>query len=133
MKTIGRRPRTIEHLLAYRMLRQSALIAWAEEFRTALNTYFNSHNKYQKDWSKENFLWVEMNENDENMIRNMIRYIKTHPAWTVREENIVKSISSTSVSDWRQIILEGKLPGAIQPIYDPMTGGQILIKATQMR
>ncbi len=124
---------TIEHLLAYRMLRQSALIAWAEEFRTALNTYFNSNNKYQKNWSKENYLWVEMNENDENMIRNMIRYIKTHPAWTVREENIVKSISSTSVSDWRQIILEGKLPGAVQPIYDPMTGGQILIKATQMR
>ena len=124
---------TFEHLLAYRMLRQSALIAWAEEFRIAINTYLNSHNKYKKDWSKENYLWVEFDDNDIVMIRKMIKFIKTHPAWCVKEENVVKNISTTSVSDWRQIILEGKLPGALKPIYEPMNGGQILIKSLQMK
>jgi hypothetical protein len=63
------------------------------------------------------------------MIRKMIKYIKTHPAWTVQQENIIKLISTTSVTDWRTIILEGKLPGATQAIYEPMNGGNILIKS----
>lgn len=123
---------TIDHLLAYRMLRQSALIAWAGEFKTALNTYFNSHNKYLKNWSTEKYLWIEHDDNDKIMIRKMIRFIKSHPAWTVKQENIVKLISTTSVTDWRTIILEGKLPGATEAIYEPMNGGQILIKATSI-
>ena len=124
---------TLDHLLAYRMLRQSSLIAWAGEFKTALNTYFNSHNKYQKNWSTEKYLWVDIVDTDKEMIRKMIKYIKTHPAWTVQQENIIKLISTTSVTDWRTIILEGKLPGTTQAIYEPMNGGNILIKSINIK
>lgn len=124
---------TLDHLLAYRMLRQSALIAWVEQFRTALNTYFNSRNKYKGNWSNEKYLWVDIDNDDMLIIRKMIRFVKTHPAWTAQEENVVKLISSTSVGDWRNIILHGKLPGATQAAYEPYNGGQILVKAATLK
>jgi len=67
------------------------------------------------------------------MIRKIIKYIRSNSAWSEKEEVIVKLILTTSVSDWRQIILEGKLPSRPQSIYDPINGGQILIKAAAIR
>ncbi len=124
---------TNDHLLAYRMLRQASLISWAEQFRDAVNTYINSNTKYKKDWHKEKYLWAELDQNDFLTIRAMIKYIKTHPAWTVKEDNMVNQISTTKVNDWREIIIEGKLPGAVQSIYDPMNSGKILEKALVIR
>ena len=124
---------TNDHLLAYRMLRQAPLISWAEQFRDAVNTYINSNTKYKKDWHKEKYLWAELDQNDFLTIRAMIKYIKTHPAWTVKEDNMVNQISTTKVNDWREIITEGKLPGAVKAIYDPMNSGKILEKALVIR
>ena len=66
------------------------------------------------------------------MILKIIKYIRSNSAWSEKEV-IVKLILTTSVSDWRQIILEGKLPSRPQSIYDPINGGQILIKAAAIR
>jgi hypothetical protein len=124
---------TTEHLLAYRMLRQAPLIAWAEQFRDAVSTFINSKNKYQKDWHKEKFLWADLDDNDFKIIRNMIRFIKSHPSWTVEEENLVNQISTTKVNDWRLIINEGKLPGVVDSLYSPMNSGEILSNAVKMQ
>jgi hypothetical protein len=124
---------THDHLLAYRMLRQSALIAWAEQFRDALVTHLISRNKYQKDWHKKKFLWVKFEDEDLKLTRKMIRYIKSHPAWTAKETNLVNQLTTTKVGDWRTIITEGKLPGSPRALYDPMNSGQILSKAITMR
>lgn len=124
---------THDHLLAYRMLRQPALIAWAEQFRDALVTYLISRNKYHKDWHKKKFLWVQFDSKDVEITRKMIRYVKSHRAWVAKEPHLVNQLTTTKVGDWRTIITEGKFPGSPDAMYDPMNSGQILSKAITMR
>jgi hypothetical protein len=122
---------TLDHLVAYRMCRQSVMQAWAEQLREAIVIHLSGHARYQRDWSTNRFLWAHIDEEDWNIIGRMIDVVRAHPAWTVKESSIASALATTKLGDWRQIILDGKLPGATDPLYEPMNGGNIYEKAVR--
>lgn len=123
---------TLDHLTAYRMCRQAVMQTWAEQLREAIVIHLSGHSRYQSDWSRNRFFWAHIDEEDWNIIGRMIDVVRAHPAWTVKESSIASALATTKLGDWRQILLEGKLPGTADALYDPINGGKIYAKAVRM-
>jgi hypothetical protein len=123
-----------EHLIAYRLCRQSAMVIWVEEFKKALSILLKTKNKYDEaSWSEERVLWVNMDDSDYDKIGKMFAVIRDHKIW--REKNnaeIISSLSSTKISDWRNLLLNGKLPGREDKLFDPLNDTTIFNKAIKL-
>jgi hypothetical protein len=125
---------TDEHLIAYRLCRQSAMVIWVEEFKKALSILLKTKNKYEEaSWSEERVLWVNMDDSDFEKVGKMFVVIRDHKIW--REKNnkeIISSLGSTKISDWKNLLLNGKLPGREDKLFDPLNDTIIFNKAIKM-
>jgi hypothetical protein len=101
------------HLRAYRLCRASALIVWSEELMRAIALLLNTLTKYEVgSWAQSRPFWATIDQPVWERIRKMIRVVRDHKIWGERTNtDIMQAITSTRQKDWREILLEGRLPG----------------------
>ena len=108
-------PETIpdSHLRAYRLCRAPAMIIWTEELARAVALLLNTLSKYQaSEWPKDRPLWAVIEVPVWDRIRKMIRVVRDYKIWAERSNpEILGAISSTRQRDWKEILLQGRLPG----------------------
>ena len=122
---------TDDHLIAYRICRQAAMVIWVEEFKKALSILLKAKNKYEDAlWSKERVLWANIDDTDLEIISKMFTVIRDHKIWKEKNNGaIISSLGSTKISDWRNLLLNGKLPGREEKLFDPINDTIIFNKA----
>lgn len=115
------------HLAAYRICRRPAMIVWVDQLQKAIVRMFKTKDKYDKaDWADERVLWVEMDSQDSKMIRRMFQVIQQHKIWIEKDNaETVQALASTRQRDWREILLDGKLPGRPEKSLSPLTDTKI--------
>lgn len=101
------------HLRAYRLCRASAMIIWTEELMRAIALLLNTLSKYEASkWPKERPLWASIEPAAWDRIRKMIRVVRDHKIWGERTSpEMLGAMSSTRQRDWKEILLQGRLPG----------------------
>jgi hypothetical protein len=108
-------PETIpdSHLRAYRLCRAPAMIIWTKEVARAVALLLNTLTRYQfGEWANDRPLWAEVESGVWDRIRKMIRVVRDHKVWGERTSpEILGAISSTRQRDWKEILLQGRLPG----------------------
>jgi len=112
-----------DHLRAYRMCRQAAMIVWMGELYRAISLLLSIKRRYEDvHWPDDGrVLWADIKEEDWDSIRKMIRGISQHKLWIEKyNPEILNNISSTKQKDWKEIILKGRLPGRIESIFTPI-------------
>jgi len=104
---------TDSHLRAYRLCRASALIIWTEELMRAIALLLNTLSKYEVGaWAQSRPLWATIDQPVWERIRKMVRVVRDHKIWGERTNpDILQAVTSTRQKDWREILLEGRLPG----------------------
>lgn len=111
------------HLRAYRICRKSAMVIWVKELKRAIQLLLNAKTRYlQGAWAEKRPLWVEIQSEDWEQIRKMIRAIRDHKIWGERlNPEIVAAVASNRQKDWEEILLKGTLPGrrdVLLPLLD---------------
>ncbi len=101
------------HLRAYRLCRAAALIVWSEELMRAIALLLNTLTRYEVGaWAQQRPLWAPIDPQVWERIRKMVRIVRDHKIWGERSNgDILQAITSTRQKDWREILLEGRLPG----------------------
>ena len=124
-----------EHLIAYRMCRAPAMVVWITELKKAISRLLKSRNKYYKNnWSEKRILWAEVNDEEWKIIRNMIKVIWMHQVWKQREnKDVLLALRSTRQMDWKEILLDGRLPGREERLFSPLRDTDIYDTAIDMR
>lgn len=107
------------HLRAYRLCRRAAAAVWIEEFKLAVALLLNTRQRYQDGrWQQDRPLWAEVQEEDWEAIQKMLRRIAQHKIWSVRSGNeVLSALRSTRQMDWKELLLEGRLPGREDPMF----------------
>lgn len=118
------------HLIAYRMCRSAAMVIWIGELKKAIARLLITKDKYHKNaWSEKRVFWAEIGEQEWKIIRNMIKVIKMHQVWKQKEnKEVLSQLRSTRQMDWKQILLDGRLPGTEEigeRLFDPLTDTKI--------
>lgn len=110
------------HLRAYRLCRRSAMIIWTKELKRAIQLLLGMKTRYAPaSWGEKRPLWAEMEPEDWQQIRTMIRGIRDHKVWGERvNPAIVNAMASTKQKDWMDILLKGTLPGRPEQLLPPM-------------
>jgi hypothetical protein len=116
----------IDHLRAYRLFRKPALKVWAETLRDSMGQYLVIKNKYQKDWYKERPLWADIDVTEWEAIRRGVRAIVGHKIWGETQKDLVSVLASTRQKDWTLMLLEGKLPGRPDKLYQELNTAAVL-------
>jgi hypothetical protein len=113
---------TNTHLTAYRICRAAAMVVWMEQLKIAVVRLLKSRSRYERDqWSEERAFWVEMKEQDWSTIRAMLMVIRDHQIWIQKENpQVISAISSTRQREWREILLDGRLPGRSERLFQPL-------------
>ena len=111
---------SLDHLRAYRLFRKPALKVWAETLRGAMCQYLVIKNKYGKDWHKDRPLWAEIQPDEWDAVRRGLRAIIGHKVWAETQKDLVGVLASTRQKDWASILLEGKLPGRPEKLYQEL-------------
>ena len=88
------------------------MIIWTEEVARAVALLLNTLSKYRaSEWPKDRQLWAEVEPAVWERIRKMIRVVRDHKVWGERTSpEILGAISSTRQRDWKEILLQGRLP-----------------------
>jgi hypothetical protein len=122
-----------EHLRAYRMCRQASLSIWAKELKSAISSLLDTRSKYKDaNWREISPLWADIDEQEWKRIRKMINVISQHKIWTEKvNQEIITAISSTKQSDWKEILLKGRLPGTAVAKYSPLNKNYIFDHSTE--
>lgn len=116
-----------DHLAAYRLCRAAPMVVWTEQLRKAVTLLLKSHPGYYKDdWSEERPLWIKIPEDRWAKIRKMFKVIREHQIWIEKNNaEVISAISSTKQKDWKEILLDGKLPNRVEKLYSPLTYNKI--------
>lgn len=120
-----------DHLIGYRICRQAAFLIWINEFKKATARLLVTKNRYSNaKWRDERILWANITDEDFEIIGNMFDVIRKHKIWRIKEnKEILSSLGSTKQSDWRGMLLDGKLPGREERVFDPLNDTIIYDKA----
>jgi hypothetical protein len=120
-----------DHLTGYRICRQAAFLVWINEFKRAVTRLLRSRNRYSNsEWGENRLLWADITEDDFQIIGNMFDVIRKHRIWKIKEnKEILASLGSTKQSDWKAMLLNGKLPGREDRLFDPLHDAVIYDKA----
>lgn len=123
-----------DHLTGYRICRQAAFLVWINEFKRAVTRLLRSRNRYSNsEWGDSRLLWADITEEDFKIIGNMFDVIRKHRIWKIKEnKEILASLGSTKQSDWKAMLLNGKLPGREERLFDPLHDAVIYDKAINM-
>jgi len=124
-----------EHLIAYRMCRAPAMVVWITELKKAISRLLKSKNKYYKnEWSEKRVLWADINDDEWKIIRNMIKVIWMHQVWKQKEnKEVLLALRSTRKMDWEEILLDGRLPGREERLFNPLRDIDIYDTAIDMK
>jgi hypothetical protein len=116
------------HLAAYRICRAAPMIVWTGELQKAIVLLLKSHPTYfRNEWADERPLWIEIPEDKWANIRKMIRVVRDHQIWSERNNpEIISAIASTKQRDWKEILLDGRLPDRTERLLSPLTYNKIL-------
>lgn len=122
------------HLIAYRMCRSSAMVIWIGELKKAISRLLITKDKYYKNaWSEKRVLWAEIEEQEWKIIRNMIKIVRMHQVWRQKEnKEVLLALGATRQMDWKDILLDGRLPGREERLFDPLTDTKIYDTAISM-
>ncbi len=122
------------HLIAYRMCRAPAMVVWITELKKAISRLLKSKNKYYKnDWSEKRVLWAQIDNDEWKVIRNMIKVIWMHHIWKQKEnKEVLLALRSTRQMDWKEILLDGRLPGREERFFNPLRDTDIYDTAIDM-
>jgi hypothetical protein len=120
-----------KHLSAYRICRRPAMVVWVEELQKAIVRMLKTRNKYDRaEWAENRVIWAEMDEKDWKMIRGMLQVVQEHQIWVERHnKTTIQNLASTKQRDWKEMLLDGKLPGRTEKLFDPLTDTQIYDRA----
>lgn len=128
-EAISKAPQSIPngHLAAYRICRAPAMTVWMGELRLALVRLLQTRGKYQKhEWGKDRPLWAKIENSDWNVIRRMFQVVSQHSIWIQKENSVIlQAISSTRQKDWKEMLLDGKLPGREQALLAKLDNNTI--------
>jgi hypothetical protein len=118
---------TSNHLAAYRICRAAPMIVWTGQLQKAMVLLLKSHPGYFKnDWAEERPLWIEIPDDQWGRIRKMIRVVRDHQIWMEKSnQEIVNAISSTKQKNWKEILLDGRLPDRTEQLLAPLTYNKI--------
>jgi len=115
------------HLRAYRLCRQAPLIVVMRELRDAIAQLLSIRGRYQDaGWYKEQVLWADLDESDWASVRKMLDVILLHKVWIERNEVYTRVLQDTRQKSWEDILIRGTLPGATQPVYEPLNHAVLL-------
>ena len=122
------------HLIAYRMCKSAAMIIWTGELKKAISRLLKTKDKYEHfEWSEKRVLWSEIDKDDWKIIRNMIKVIMMHKVWNQKDnKEILSSLGTTRQKDWKEILLNGRLPGREERLFEPLTDTKIYDTAIDM-
>jgi len=92
-----------QHIRAYRSCRGAAAAVWMEQFRLAVSLLLNTRQRYHDGkWQRDRPLWAEIQKDDWESIRKMLRAVAQHKIWAVRvgSEALPALASTNSLSEW---------------------------------
>jgi hypothetical protein len=103
------------------------MIVWVEQLQKAIIRMLKTKAKYDKaEWAEERVLWAEIDEQDWRMVRKMFQVVQQHQIWIERfNKPAIQALTSTRQKDWKEILLDGKLPGRQDRLYSPLTDTKI--------
>lgn len=106
------------HLRSYRLCRAAAATVWIDQLKLAVSLLLNARRRYRDGkWQQDRPLWAEIQKEDWDSIRKMLQAIAQHKLWTVRIGNeVLSALTSTRQMDWKELLLEGRLPGRERPM-----------------
>lgn len=117
-----------DHLRAYRICRQAALLVVIGELRESIRQLLSIRGRYSNGkWSNEGrYLWAEMTTEDWAAVAKMLDMVLGHKVWIERNPANTEALQDNRRSSWEEILLNGRLPGASTSVYDPLTSGRLL-------
>lgn len=63
-------------------------------------------------------MWAEIQKEDWESIRKMLRAVAQHKIWTVRVgSEALPALASTRQGDWQELLLKGRLPGREKEMF----------------
>jgi hypothetical protein len=118
------------HLRAYRLCRQAPFIVVMRELKDAIAQLLSIRRRYQNaSWYRGQFLWADFDESEWSAIDKMIEVILSHKVWIERNEAYTRILSDTRLSSWDAILIRGTLPGAANPVYEPLDHSILIERA----
>jgi hypothetical protein len=115
------------HLRAYRLCRQAPLIVTMRELREALSQLLSLRGRYHDPaWHREQVLWSDIRKEDWAAVAKMLDVIVSHKVWIERLSKTVLTLQDTRQKSWEDILIRGVLPGANQPVYEPLNQAVLL-------
>ena len=117
-----------DHLRAYRICRQAALLVVIATLKDAIRQVLGIRSRYQDGrWPAEGrVFWAEMEEVDWMAVARMLDVILGHKVWIERNGAYADALQDNRRGSWEEILLTGRLPGAADPVYDPLTAGVLV-------
>lgn len=115
------------HLRAYRLCRQAPLIVVMRELREAIAQLLSIRGRYKNiEWKNEQVLWADFEGDDWIAVGKMLDVILSHKVWIERNEAHIATLRDTRQKSWKDILLRGTLPSAVQPVYEPLNQSVLL-------
>jgi hypothetical protein len=119
------------HLRAYRLCRQAPLIVTMRELREALSQLLSLRGRYHDPaWHHEQVLWSDIRKEDWAAVAKMLDVVVSHKVWIERLSKTVLTLQDTRQKSWEDILIRGVLPGASQPVYEPLNQAVLLKHAS---
>lgn len=111
-----------DHLTAYRICRASAMLVWIREFKKALSTLLKTRDTYfRNDWAEKRTLWADISNQEMEVIRKRLQAVYRHSIWAQKTNaEVLSAIASTKQKDWKEILLDGRLPGRTERCFQPL-------------
>ena len=110
-----------DHIKAYRMYRPAAFQIWCELFKEALSMYLLARGKLTQDLKKRNrILWVQMDEENWQVVRMMVRKLASHKIWVDTGDVISNAFGQTRPEFFRKLLEQGQIDGAGKILDQPI-------------
>lgn len=116
------------HIRAHRICRKAPMVIWMGQLKTALSNMLTYERKYRyADWPRDRVLWVELDDQDWKIVRKMFDVVAQHKIWIEQSnKEVLNALYSTAQRDWKELLLDGRLPGRVETIYTPLDHNYIL-------
>jgi hypothetical protein len=116
------------HIRAYRMYRPAAFQVWCELLKEALSMYLLARGKLTQDFKKRNrILWVQMDEENWQDIRRMVRKLASHKIWIDTGDVISNAFGQTRPEFFRKLLEQGQID--VRKILDQPINVQFIFSA----
>lgn len=76
---------------------------------------------YKNNWIEKRILWAEISSQEWEIIRKMLQAVCRHSIWAQKTNvEVLSAIASTKQKDWKEILLDGRLPGRTEKYFQPL-------------